>query len=167
MQGGILIAGPTASGKSKLALSLAEELQPFGGATIINSDSMQVYRDLRILTARPSEHDESHAPHRLYGVFSGIQRCSAGRWSILAMEAIAEALGKARIPIVVGGTGLYFQALVEGLAPVPDIPAAVRERGRSRLCELGILGFHEELSERDPIMAGRIRTSDRQRIFAY
>ena len=161
---GVLIAGPTASGKSQLALLLAEELEPLGGATIINSDSMQVYRDLRLLTARPSREDELRVPHRLYGVFSGHRRCSAGRWCELAADSIAEAQAAGRTPIVVGGTGLYFQALVEGLAPVPDIPAAVRNRGRARLCELGNSRFHEELSARDPAMASRIRPSDQQRM---
>ena len=161
---GVLIAGPTASGKSQLALLIAEELEPLGGATIINSDSMQVYRDLRLLTARPSREDEQRVPHRLYGVFSGHRRCSAGRWCELATAAIAEAHTAGRIPIVVGGTGLYFQALVEGLAPVPDIPDAVRERGRARLCQLGNSRFHEELSDRDPVMASRVRPSDQQRM---
>lgn len=161
---GVLIAGPTASGKSRLALALAEALEPFGGATIINSDSMQVYRDLRILTARPSRDDEDRAPHRLYGVFPSNQRCSAGRWCVLAGEAISKAHSDGRMPVVVGGTGLYFQALVEGLAPVPDIPPAVREQGSKRLDQLGNVPFHEELSRKDPLMAERIRPSDRRRM---
>lgn len=164
MRGGILIAGPTASGKSGLALRLAEALEPLGGATIINSDSMQVYRDLRILTARPSAEDEERAPHRLYGIFSYDQRCSAGRWLSLASDAIGEAHQLGRIPIVVGGTGLYFQALVKGLAPVPEIPAAVRERACARLEELGNADFHRALSELDPVMADRTRISDPQRM---
>lgn len=161
---GVLIAGPTASGKSQLALLLAEELESLGGATIINSDSMQVYRDLRLLTARPSREDEQRVPHRLYGVFSGHQRCSAGRWCALAAEAISEAQAAGRTPIVVGGTGLYFQALVEGLAPVPDIPADIRERARALLDQLGNDRFHGELSVRDPVMASRVRPSDQQRM---
>ena len=161
---GVLIAGPTAAGKSRLALALAEALEPFGGATIINSDSMQVYRDLRILTARPSPDDEARAPHRLYGTFPSDRRCSAGRWRALAVEAISRARSDGRAPLVVGGTGLYFQALTEGLAPVPDVPAAVRERGERLLDELGNAAFHEELSRRDPLMAARIPPSDRQRM---
>ncbi len=160
---GALIAGPTASGKSRLALALAEALEPFGGATIINSDSMQVYGDLRTLTARPSRDDEDRVPHRLYGIFPSTRRCSAGRWRELAREAIAGARSGGRVPLVVGGTGLYFQALVDGLAPVPDIPDDVRERGRERLARLGGVAFHEELSRRDPLMAERIRPTDRQR----
>ena len=161
---GILIAGPTAAGKSRLALALAEALEPCGGATIINSDSMQVYRDLRILTARPSPDDEARAPHRLYGIFPSDRRCSAGRWRELAGEEISRARSDGHAPLVVGGTGLYFQALIEGLAPVPDIPAAVRERGERLLDELGNVPFHEELSRRDPLMAARIPPSDRQRM---
>lgn len=161
---GVLVAGPTASGKSQLALLLAEKLESLGGATIINSDSMQVYRDLRILTARPSPEDEQRVPHRLYGVLSGHLRSSAARWSKLATEAIVEAQAAGRTPIVVGGTGLYFQALVEGLAPVPDIPVTIRERGRALLRELGNSRFHEELSDRDPVMASRVRPSDQQRM---
>ena len=161
---GVLIAGPTASGKSQLALALAEELESLGGAMIINSDSMQVYRDLRLLTARPSREDEQRVAHRLYGMFSGHQRCSAGRWCALAAEAIAEAQAAGRTPIVVGGTGLYFQALVEGLAPVPDIPVNIREKGQALLCRLGNSRFHEELSDRDPVMASRVRPSDQQRM---
>ena len=161
---GVLIAGPTAAGKSRLALALAEALEPCGGATIINSDSMQVYRDLRILTARPSPDDEARAPHRLYGMFPSDRRCSAGRWRALAGEAISRARSDGRAPLVVGGTGLYFQALVEGLAPVPDVPAAVRERGERLLDELGNVAFHEELSRRDPLMAARVPPSDRQRM---
>ena len=161
---GVLIAGPTASGKSQLALALAQELEPLGGGTIINSDSMQVYRDLRILTARPSQEDERRVPHRLYGILAGGQRCSAGRWCERATEAIVEAQAAGSVPIVVGGTGLYFQALVEGLAPVPDIPAAVRDRGAELLGQLGNNRFHKELAAKDPAMAFRLRTSDRQRM---
>jgi tRNA dimethylallyltransferase len=159
-----LIAGPTGSGKSRLALALARELEPLGGATIINSDSMQVYQDLRILTARPSEDEEKMAPHRLYGVFTDRQICSAGRWRELAAQEIAAARKAGRLPIVVGGTGLYFQALTEGLAAIPDIPDAIRQRGRDRIVELGNVEFHDELADRDPVMASRVRSSDPQRM---
>ena len=164
MRAGVLIAGPTASGKSQIALQLAEALEPFGGATIINADSMQVYRDLLILTARPSREDESRVPHRLYGLLGGEERCSAGRWRELAIDAIAEAHDAGQTPILVGGSGLYFQGLTEGLAPVPEIPVSIREQAAAQLQKLGNLAFHSELSKRDPVMAGRIRSSDRQRM---
>ncbi len=160
----VLIAGPTGSGKSQLALALAQELEPSGGATIINSDSMQVYRDLSVLTARPYGDEEQKVPHRLYGIFSGSQRCSAGRWRDLAAHEIAKAHEAGRLPIVVGGTGLYFQALTDGLAQVPDIPDAIRQQGRERLDQLGNAQFHTELAERDPAMAARVRPSDPQRM---
>src|SRR5262245_28262793 len=110
----ILIAGPTASGKSGLALALAERL----GGTVINADSMQVYRELRVLTARPTVEDEARAPHALYGFTSGAEAYSAGRYAADAAGAIADAWGARRVPIVVGGTGLYFKVLLEGLSPI-------------------------------------------------
>jgi len=124
----VLIAGPTASGKSGVGLELACGL----GGTVINADSMQVYRELRVLTARPSQSEEARAPHRLYGTVSAGQACSVGRWLDDAADAVAEARGKGRLPILVGGTGLYFKALTEGLAPVPDIPAEVRSYWREQ-----------------------------------
>ncbi len=118
----ILLAGPTASGKSALALAIAEE---FGGV-LINADSMQVYRELRVITARPTPADEARVAHRLYGVLAAADPCSAGRWRDLALAEIADVSAGGRIPIVVGGTGLYFRALTEGLAPVPAVPAELR-----------------------------------------
>src|SRR5258708_7419263 len=124
----ILIGGPTASGKSALALALAEE---FSG-TVINADSMQVYRDLAILTARPGPTEEARAPHRLYGVLDAADPCSAARWRTLAEGEIATAASRGSLPILVGGTGLYFRALLDGLAEIaallarglsPDLPA--------------------------------------------
>ncbi|MSO65305.1 MAG: tRNA (adenosine(37)-N6)-dimethylallyltransferase MiaA [Alphaproteobacteria bacterium] len=159
----MLIAGPTASGKSALGLELAEALQPFGGAEIINADSMQVYRELRVLTARPTVEDEARVPHRLYGTVPGAEASSAMAWRDRATAAIAESWQHGRVPIVVGGTGLYFRALLEGLAPVPTISPAIRELGRRRLAELGSPAFHAELARRDPEMAARVRPSDRQR----
>ena len=124
----ILIAGPTASGKSGAGLELAAS---FGG-TIINANSMQVYRELRLLTARPSEADEARVPYRLYGTVPAAQAYSVGRWLGDVARAMAEAQREGRLPILVGGTGLYFKALTEGLAPVPDIPAEIRSHWRER-----------------------------------
>jgi tRNA dimethylallyltransferase len=156
----VLIAGPTASGKSGLAIDVAERL----GGTVINADSMQVYRELRILTARPSAADEARVPHKLYGVLPIGEPCSAARWRDLALDAIAETRGEGRIPILVGGTGLYFRALLDGLAPVPDIPADVRAEVRGLAREIEPEALHARLAERDPIMAARLRPSDRQRV---
>ena len=122
----VLIAGPTGSGKSAIALELAQRL----GGTIINADSMQVYRELRILTARPALEDERRVPHRLYGHISVTERYSAGRYREEAARALAEAREADRLPIFVGGTGLYFSALTEGLSPIPAIPTDVRSAVR-------------------------------------
>jgi len=156
----IVIAGPTASGKSALALGLA---QAFDG-TIINADSMQVYEVLRILTARPTAEDEALAPHRLYGFLSPRESCSAGRWQSLAKLAAEEAWAAGRLPIIVGGTGLYLRSLTEGLSPIPDIPEEIRAAARAELTELGNEAFHARLATQDPEMAARLRPSDSQRI---
>ena len=157
----ILIAGPTASGKSGAGLALAAR---FGG-TIINADSMQVYRELRLLTARPSEADEARVPHRLYGTVSAADAYSVGRWLDDAARAIGRsARARGGLPILVGGTGLYFKALTEGLAPVPDIPAEIRAHWRERSDELGRDALHAELAARDPAMAARLGPADPQRI---
>jgi tRNA dimethylallyltransferase len=156
----VVLAGPTASGKSALALAIARE---FGG-TVINADSMQVYRELPVLTAQPSLAERALVPHRLYGFLPVTERCSAARWSALACKEIDDALAENRLPIVVGGTGLYLKALLDGLAPVPEIPSARREEARHRLRELGKAAFHAELSRRDPQMAVRINPGDTQRM---
>jgi tRNA dimethylallyltransferase len=156
----IVVAGPTASGKSALALDAAVA---FSG-TVINADSMQVYRELRVLTARPAPADEDLAPHRLFGVLSANERCSAGRWLDLAAAAIDEARASGRLPIVVGGTGLYLRALIEGLAPVPEIADAVRAKARALHERLGAEAFHAELARIDPEMAWRLPAADRQRL---
>ncbi|MGH6902689.1 MAG: tRNA (adenosine(37)-N6)-dimethylallyltransferase MiaA, partial [Geminicoccaceae bacterium] len=160
MTGLFVIAGPTASGKSVLALRLAEAV----GGTIINADSMQLYRDLRILTARPTPEDEARVPHRLYGVLDAEDPASAGRWLELAGNAIGEARAERRPAIVVGGTGLYLHALLHGIAPVPEIPVAVRSAARARFAAIGAPAFHAELAKRDPAVAARLRPSDRQRL---
>lgn len=160
----ILIAGPTASGKSALAIEVAERLEPLGGATIINADSMQVYRELRILTARPSPGDEARVPHRLYGVIAAAEACSAMSWRSLALAELRVAWDAGRVPLVVGGTGLYFRALIEGLAPVPEIPPEVRQAARARHAQLGGEAFRENLRRRDPEMGARLDPGDRQRL---
>ena len=156
----VLIAGPTASGKSGVGLELACGL----GGTVINADSMQVYRELRVLTARPSQSEEARAPHRLYGTVSAGQACSVGRWLDDAADAVAEARGKGRLPILVGGTGLYFKALTEGLAPVPDIPAEVRSYWREQAAKVSREALHQDLAARDPAMAAKLKPADPQRI---
>jgi tRNA dimethylallyltransferase len=117
----IIIAGPTASGKSGLALAVAEE---FGGV-VVNADAMQVYDVLRVVTARPAAADEAAAPHRLYGVLPPSEACSAARWRDMAAAELEAAWAAGRLPIVVGGTGLYLRALRQGLSPIPDIPQDV------------------------------------------
>jgi tRNA dimethylallyltransferase len=161
--GTILIGGPTASGKSNLALDIAGALEDSGGATIINADSMQVYSDLRIVTDRPSPEDESRVPHALYGVLPGAEACSAGRWRRMAVEAIAKAHIQGRTAIVVGGTGLYLQALTEGLAEIPDIPEAIRRDARAAMADKGPEKFHAELAATDPVAAQAIPVGDTQR----
>ena len=156
----IVVAGPTASGKSALALDLAQAL----GGTVINADSMQVYRELRILTARPSPAEEAAAPHRLYGVLPAAEVCSAARWRDLALAEIAEADRASRLPILAGGTGLYLRALRHGLSAVPEIPEAVRAETRKRFAAVGNAAFYAELSARDPVMGARLKPGDRQRL---
>ncbi len=156
----IVIAGPTASGKSGVALALAQELD----GVVINADSMQVYADLRILTARPTAEDEAAAPHRLYGVLPAEQPCSAAAWVDMALAEIAVAQADGRQPILVGGTGLYLKALTEGLNQIPAIPAHVRQATRDMHAELGGEAFHEQLSRWDPAMARRLEPGDTQRL---
>jgi tRNA dimethylallyltransferase len=156
----ILIAGPTASGKSALALALAEKL----GGTIVNADSMQVYRDLRIITARPTPEEEARVPHRLYGHVDAAENFSVGRWCTEAAEVLAATQREARMAIVVGGTGLYFKALTQGLAAVPPIPAQIRNEVRARLASDGVEALHAELTRRDPAAAARLMPGDRARV---
>ena len=156
----VLIAGPTASGKSALALALAEE---FGG-TIINADSMQVYRDLRVVTARPTPAEEERLPHLLYGRVDAAENYSVGRWCVDAAAALAAVEGAGRVPVVVGGTGLYFKALTRGLAAVPPIPADVRAAVRRRLAGEGVAALHAELGACDPATARRLMPGDRARV---
>ncbi len=156
----VLIAGPTASGKSALAVSLAESL----GGVVVNTDSMQIYEGLRILTARPSAEEEARAPHRLYGHVDPARPFSVADWLADAACALAAARAEGRTPIFVGGTGLYFEALTNGLAAVPEIPAEVRAQWRARAEAEGVAALHAELARRDPDMAARLRPSDTQRV---
>ncbi|WP_407193961.1 tRNA (adenosine(37)-N6)-dimethylallyltransferase MiaA [Bradyrhizobium sp. STM 3566] len=156
----VLIAGPTASGKSALALELALATD----GVVINADSMQVYRDLRIITARPTAADEALVPHRLYGHVDAAVNFSAGAWVSDAAKALDGARAQGRLPIFIGGTGLYFKALTAGLSVVPPIPAEVRDDVRARLERNGVEALHAELARRDPPAAGRLNLRDRTRI---
>jgi tRNA dimethylallyltransferase len=156
----ILIAGPTASGKSALALELAAKLR----GVIVNADSMQVYRDLRIITARPTARDEARVPHRLYGRIDAAENYSVGRWRTEAAAALETTKRYGRAAIVVGGTGLYFNALTRGLAAVPPIAAEIRDAVRGRLDSEGVNALHAELMQRDPAAAARLMPGDRARI---
>ena len=156
----IVVAGPTASGKSGLALDIAERLD----GTVINADSMQVYRDLRILTARPSAADEQRVPHLLYGTRDAAEAGSVAAWAEDALSAIDSVTRGGRRPVVVGGTGLYLKALMEGISPIPEVPAEIRARARSRRREIGGGPFHNELATRDPETAARLHPGDSQRV---
>ena len=156
----LLIAGPTASGKSALALRLAETL----GGEIVNADAMQVYADLRVLTAGPSPEEEARAPHHLFGVADAADAWSAGRWQRAALEALAGIAARGRPAIVVGGTGLYLRALTEGLAEIPPVPRRVRADTAEVFERLGEEAFREALAVHDPVAAARIAPGDRQRL---
>jgi tRNA dimethylallyltransferase len=156
----IVIGGPTASGKSALALAFAEQ---FDGV-VINADSMQVYRALTILTARPGPAAQARVPHALYGMLEAEESCSAGRWAELASAEIAAARSAAKLPIVVGGTGLYLRALLSGLAAIPPIPPTLREAVRQLALEGGAAALRARLEASDPVMAARLRPGDTQRL---
>ncbi|HUK58606.1 MAG TPA: tRNA (adenosine(37)-N6)-dimethylallyltransferase MiaA [Stellaceae bacterium] len=156
----VIVAGPTASGKSALALALAEE---FSG-TVINADSMQVYRDLHVLTARPGREEEARAPHRLYGVIDAAEACSAGRWRNMARVEVEAAQAAGRLPILAGGTGLYLHAWLHGLAAVPEVPQSARAAARALHAELGGAAFRARLAELDPAAAVRLPAGDTQRL---
>jgi len=156
----VLIAGPTASGKSQAALALAEKI----GGVVINADSMQVYREAPILTAQPSDADKARLPHLLYGHVGVDEVYSVGRWRTDAIAALAEARSMKRVPIFAGGTGLYFSALTDGLAEIPEIPPEVRDGARGLLDEIGVEELHARLAARDPRTASKLRPSDPQRV---
>ena len=156
----ILIAGPTASGKSAVALALAKRL----GGVVINADSMQVYADLRILTARPTPDEEAQAPHLLFGHVDAAEAYSVGRWLDDVGAALERTWAERRVPVIVGGTGLYFRALTRGLSAMPAVPDAVRARIRHESEGVAPETLHARLATLDPIMAARLRPSDPQRI---
>ena len=155
-----LIAGPTASGKSGLALRLAEAAD----AEIVNADSMQLYRDLRILTARPSAEDEARAPHHLFGTVDAADGWSVGRWLRAVADLLAELAAAHRPVVIVGGTGLYFRALTRGLAAIPPVPGAVRQEAEADFDLMGESAFRGRLGAYDPAAAARIAEGDRQRL---
>ncbi len=156
----ILLAGPTASGKSAVALELAEKL----GGTIINADLMQVYRDLRLITARPTVEEERRSPHRLYGHVDAAENYSVGAWRGEAVRQLAAAERELRAAIVVGGTGLYFNALTRGLAAMPPVPKHVRDEVRARLKAEGAAALHDELARLDVAAASRLNRGDGTRV---
>ena len=160
VSGAVLIAGPTASGKSALALEIAQA----AGGVVINTDSMQVYRDLRIITARPTPDEEACAPHRLYGHRDAAVNCSVGSWVEDAAAALVEARAANRLPIFVGGSGLYFKALLRGLADVPSVPPDIRDAIRARMERDGVETLHAELGRRDPASGENLKPRDRARV---
>ena len=156
----LVVAGPTASGKSALAARLAHEL----GGIVINADSMQVYRDLPILTAQPSAAEMEAVPHRLYGFLALDDACTADRWAALARAEIDAAHQAGKLPVLCGGTGLYLRGLIQGFSPIPDIPADVRAEARALLKQIGSAALRERLAEHDPEIAARLHPNDPQRI---
>ena len=160
MHSALIIAGPTCSGKSALALAVAERV----GGMVINADSMQVYRELRIVTARPTPEEERAVPHALYGVRAAAEPGSAAWWLGAAEGAMAAAWAAGRLPILCGGTGLYFGALTRGLAPVPEPGEDARAEARALVARHGPAWLHARLAEQDPGTAGGLRPLDSQRV---
>lgn len=156
----ILLAGPTASGKSALALDLAQHLD----GVIINADSMQVYKDLNILTARPSAADEARIPHELYGTVDGAERYSVGRWLADLYQAVEDTRAKGKWPIIVGGTGFYLNAAEQGISAIPDIPEGARAAATALHTERGGQAALDKLHELDPVIAKRLEAGDSQRL---
>jgi len=156
----LIVAGPTASGKSALALAVAARV----GGVVINADSMQVYRELRVLTARPTPEEEAQVPHRLYGVRPAAEPGHAAWWRGHALAEMEAARAAGRLPILCGGTGLYFRALTHGLADIPEPGDAARAEARALLAELGPAGLHARLTAADPATAATLRPTDSQRL---
>ncbi len=156
----VVVAGPTASGKSALAMAIARE---FDGV-VINADSMQLYRELDVLTARPSRDDEACVPHRLYGVWAAASHGTVGRWRQAALAEIAAANAAGKLAVVCGGTGMYLKMLVEGLSHVPPIPPEIRDAARAKLAAIGAAAFHAELARRDPVAGAKLAIADSQRM---
>lgn len=155
-----VICGPTAGGKSARALELAAQLN----GAIINADSMQLYDALPTLTAQPSQEDFKKAPHLLYGALHPNDPSSAGNWRELAVPAIEKVLASGKTPIITGGSGLYIKALIEGLSPIPDIPAEIRARVSAHHDKIDTPAFYEELRQRDPDMAARLDRNNKARL---
>jgi tRNA dimethylallyltransferase len=156
----LIVAGPTASGKSALATAVARE---FDGV-VINADSMQLYAELDVLTARPSREDEAAVSHRLYGVWPAASHGTVGRWRQAALAEIAAANAAGKLAIVCGGTGMYLKMLVEGLSHVPPIPPEIRDAVRARFSDIGAAAFHAELAARDPVAGAKLTMADSQRM---
>jgi tRNA dimethylallyltransferase len=156
----VLIAGPTASGKTAAALGVAEAI----GGAIVNADSMQIYRELRVLTARPSDDEMLRVPHHLFGHVSAREHYSVGRYQTDAARAFRSVRDNGKVPIFVGGTGLYFAALTKGLADIPPVPAAIRAKVQCHFKQLGNAAFFAELTRRDPETGAALRPSDTQRV---
>jgi len=156
----LIVAGPTASGKSALAIAIAERL----GGTIINTDSMQVYRELRVVTARPTAAEEAQVPHRLYGIRPAAEAGSVAWWREQALAAMQQAQASGRLPILTGGSGMYFAALTGGLADIPDPGLDARAEARRLLAEQGPAALHASLAHVDPATAARLKPEDSQRI---
>jgi tRNA dimethylallyltransferase len=156
----VIVAGPTGGGKSAAALRLAQE----ENGVIINADSLQVYDALHILTAHPPPADTARAPHRLYSWLAAHESCSAMRWREAARAEMRAAAAAGKLPILVGGTGLYIKSLIESLAPIPPVPEGIRARAAALQAEAGNPGFHALLAARDPAMAARLHPNDTQRL---
>ena len=156
----IMIAGPTASGKSQLAVDLACQLD----GEVINADSMQLYADLSILTARPSKAEMQDIPHHLYGVLDGGHRASVAAWLELAATAMTAIRARGKMPIIIGGTGMYLDAAVHGIAPIPDVPATIHEDCMALFDAIGGAAFRQKLALHDPLVASRLADGDRQRL---
>jgi tRNA dimethylallyltransferase len=156
----VIIAGPTASGKSRLALQIGQKTN----GIIINADSMQVYAGLKILTAQPSEEDQGLCPHVLYGCIPPQEAMTAAAWAKMATDALSQGVAQGKQLIVVGGTGLYLRALLEGLCEIPPISSAIRDQGRHIMAEKGVEALHGELQRLDPFMAEKLSPRDTQRV---
>ena len=159
----IVVAGPTASGKSALALALAERRQGKGAGTVINADAMQTYDAFPILTAQPTAEERACVPHALYGVMSLSEILSAARWSTLAAAEIERCLAEGRTPILCGGSGLYLRTLMQGIAAIPDVPPVLRKQANADWQALGPDAFRARLAEKDAAIVGRLKPGDRQR----
>lgn len=156
----VIICGPTGAGKSSLALNLAEKFK----GVIINADSVQIYREIKILSGRPTFDDYRQAPHRLYGIMSIFKPCTLGIWRKMALETIKECERSGRLPIICGGTGLYIKFLLNELSAIPEVPPSIKLEAREKLEDLGNENFRELLSKNDPVSARRIKSGDTNRL---